>query len=195
MGKYHKERKRWRGELLLYTRSIDDKEKSKRWEGTTRADVLPACLPAYGERERESHMFCVMSRSRQQQQQCFHQRRRKMRWRRDEAAAVHKRIWWAEQKEDEEKKGRRRRRRKTQGWTFILKNSQHTRLFSISPQKIARKRLLCRLFSWFFWKPNLYSHLIFLLVCLTVCVRALLSLLPCWKPCINLILYVSYMSL
>lgn len=148
-----------------------------------------SCLPTFAY-WRESHMFCVVSRSRQQQQQCFHQRRRKMRWRRDEAAAVHKRIYMVggvkrrrgKKKEEEEE----RRRVELLYWKI-----QHTRLFSISPQKIARKRLLCRLFSWFFWKPNLYSHFIFLLVCLTVCVRALLSLLPCWKPCINLILYVS----
>ncbi len=156
-----------------------------------------ACLPSRVWRKRERDMFCVVSRSRQQQQQCFHQRRRKMRWRRDEAAAVHTRIYGGRskkktrgKKKEEEEEEEERRRIELLYWKI-----QHTRLFSISPQKIARKRLLCRLFSLFFWKPNLYSHFIFLLVCLTVCVRALLSLLPCWKPCINLILYVSYMSL
>ncbi len=154
-----------------------------------------SCLPGFAY-WRESHMFCVVSRSRQQQQQCFHQRRRKMRWRRDEAAAVHTRIYGGRSKKKTRKKKRKKKKKKDAGLNFYIERFNTQDFFQYLHKKyVARKRLLCRPFSLFFWKPNLCSHFIFLLVCLTVCVRALLSLLPCWKPCINLILYVSYMSL
>lgn len=113
-------------------------QKKKRWE-RTRADVcLPACLRI------ESHMFCVVSRSRQQQQQCFHQRRRKMRWRRRSCSGAQANMVGGV------KGGKKKEKKKDAGLNFYIEDSTH-KTFSISTQKIARRRLLCRLLLIFFY--------------------------------------------
>lgn len=98
-------------------------------------------------------------------QQCFHQRRRKMRWRRSYSG-----------KSDWKKKHQRNRESREEGENFILKVS--------TQDFIHKKHCVVCLFLY-----NLPFHIFALLcVCVCVCGRC------CWKPCINLILYISYIT-